>query len=415
MGPETPCVRGTAPTDDRVLNRVDAFLVAPRDVTTSEPRVRTGALSPIRGILSPCCTRPRRGTGGFRLIFNQSRLLSIHTEATRRIATSAAGPTTPLEGDASKVLDRLTLINAGTPTALLLWRACENLRTNGTSVKVRNIDIDFSTANIFWTPETPEFAQFWNATSTFLPYLEPFLNQAVREGMGTLSSDGSDDQLRDDCRIFMAQEGQHYRNHEKFNKKLRESGYPQLSDREAVMKADYDRYQEKKSLRFRLAYAEGFETLGPILACYFLEAARELQDPTVDDPTADLWRWHLAEEYEHRHVCNYLFHRLYPPHWYRVFGIVYAGRHMLTYMFRTAAYLLREDRRAGQINDPWRSRLRLVGVGGRMLSYALPRLFKSALPSYDPIKIPPPARSMDVLERAETLWPRKRGKPTNPA
>lgn len=276
-------------------------------------------------------------------------------------------------------------------------------------LKIRNIDIDFSTAKILWTPETPEFAQFWNATSTFLPYLEPFLNAAVRKGMGTLSNDECDRQLRDDCRIFMAQEGLHYRNHEKFNKKLRESGYPELASREAVIKADYDGYMEKRGLKFCLAYAEGFETLGPILACYFLEAARELQDPRVDDPTADLWRWHLAEEYEHRHVCNYLFHRLYPGYWYRLYGMAYAGRHMLSYMLRTALYLINEDYRTGRITDPWRSRLRLIGVCGRMLGYAIPRWIKSAHPNYDPIDIPPPARSMEVLERTELQWQRKRG------
>ncbi|KQH79094.1 hypothetical protein AO501_01555 [Mycobacterium gordonae] len=275
-------------------------------------------------------------------------------------------------------------------------------------MKVRNIDIDFSTAEIFWTPETPEFAQFWNATSSFLPYLEPFLNRVVREGMDKLDEDESDRQLRADCRIFMAQEGQHYRNHEKFNSKLRNSGYPDLSDREALMKADYADYEENKDFKFRLGYAEGFETLGPILACYFLEAARELQDPRVDDPTADLWRWHLAEEYEHRHVCNYLFHRLVPSYWYRLYGMAYAGQHMLSYMIRTAIYLIREDHRTGRISDPWRSGLRLAGVCGRMLRYAIPRFIKSAHPRYDPMDIPPPARSMEVLERTETLWARKR-------
>lgn len=276
-------------------------------------------------------------------------------------------------------------------------------------MKVRNIDIDFSTAEVFWTPGTPEFAQFWNATSSYLPYLEPFLNKVVREGMNRLTGD-DDEQLRGDCRIFMAQEGQHYRNHEKFNNKLKESGYPDLDAREGVMKADYERYLQEKDLKFLLGYAEGFETLGPILACYFLESARELQGPDIDDPTVDLWRWHLAEEYEHRHVCNYLFHRLYPVYLYRLYGIAYAGSHMFTYMIRTALYLLREDYRTGRISDPWRSRLRLAGVGARMLTYVVPRVIKSMRPSYDPMLIPPPEHSMEVLARAEELWPRRRGK-----
>ncbi|MGQ0503298.1 MAG: metal-dependent hydrolase [Panacagrimonas sp.] len=272
-------------------------------------------------------------------------------------------------------------------------------------MKIREIDIDFSKAKINWTPKVPEFAQFWNATSTFLPYLEPFLNKAVREGMNRLPE--REARLRDDCRIFIAQEGRHYRNHEKFNQKLRESGYPELIERESAMKADYEHYWAQRDLKYCIGYAEGFETLGPILACYFLEGSRELDDPEVDDPTLDLWRWHLAEEYEHRHVCNYLFHRLYSGYWYRLYGIVYAGRHMLTYMIRTALYMIDEDRRAGRISDPWNSRLRFAGVLLRMFAYAIPRLVKSLHPSYDPADIPPPKRSMEILEKAERLWTRK--------
>lgn len=271
-------------------------------------------------------------------------------------------------------------------------------------MKVREIDIDFSAAKIYWTPEDPEFAQFWNAASTFLPYLEPFLNKAVREGARQLPE--SEAQLREDCRIFIAQEGRHYRNHAKFNQLLRDSGYPKLAAREAVMKADYERYWKQRGLKYCLGYAEGFETLGPIIACFFLEGARELSKPSVDDPTADLWRWHLAEEYEHRHVCNYLFHRLGHSYWYRLYGIAYAGRHMLRYMVFTALYLLREDYRSGRIRHRWRSRLRMAGVLARLFAYLIPRLLRSLGRQYDPIDLPEPKRSMEVLAEVEARWTR---------
>lgn len=271
-------------------------------------------------------------------------------------------------------------------------------------MKVREIDIDFSQAKIFWTPEDPEFAQFWNGASTFLPYLEPFLNKAVREG--ALQLPESEAPLKEDCRIFIAQEGRHYRNHAKFNQLLREAGYPELAAREAVMKADYERYWKEKGLKYCLGYAEGFETLGPIIACFFLEGARELRNPNIDDPTADLWRWHLAEEYEHRHVCNYLFHRLGHSYWYRLYGVAYAGRHMLSYMIGTALYLLREDYKAGRIKQPWRSRLRMAGMLTRLFAYLIPRLIRSLSPRYEPMDMPEPARSMEVLAEAERKWTR---------
>ena len=269
-------------------------------------------------------------------------------------------------------------------------------------MKVREIDIDFSEAKLHWTPEDPEFALFWNATSTFLPYLEPFLNRTVRAAIDLLPEDAT--QLRDDCKTFIAQEGRHYRNHEKLNEFLRRSGYPDLARREAGMKADYKRYHETKGHKYCMGYAEGFETLGPIIACFFLEAARELEKASVDDPTADLWRWHLAEEYEHRHVANYAFHSVYKSYWYRLWGICYSAPHMLGYMLGTGLYMIREDRRTGRIKDPWRSRVRFASMVLRLFAYLLPRVVKSLHPKYDPMDIPPPARCMEVLEHAETRW-----------
>lgn len=269
-------------------------------------------------------------------------------------------------------------------------------------MKVREVAIDFSEAKIFWTPQDPEFAQFWNATSTFLPYLEPFLNKAVRSAMNQLGEDETE--LRAECKIFIGQEGRHYKNHANFNKKLRENGYPDLARREERMANDYKRFWKEKSHLYCLGYTEGFETLGPILACFFLEGARELDQADVDDPTAALWRWHLAEEYEHRCVANYLFHRLYPGYWKRLYGISYSVPHMLVYMIRTGLYLIREDRKAGRIQDPWRSRGRFIRVMWRLFAYAIPRFVKALRPSYDPYHIPPPARSMEVLAHAEERW-----------
>ena len=277
-------------------------------------------------------------------------------------------------------------------------------------MKIRDLDIDFAQAKIFWAPEDPEFSQFWNGASSFLPYLEPFLNKTVREGANRLPADQST--LREDCRIFIAQEGRHYRNHAKFNALLRESGYPQLAAREARMKADYEGFW-KKGLKYSLGYAEGFETLGPIIACFFLEGARELQKSSVDDPTADLWRWHFAEEYEHRHVCNYLFHQTFPgAYWYRLYGICYAGRHMLSYMISTALVLLEQDYKAGRIKTPWRSRLRTFGMLGRLFLFIIPRLLNCLGPRYDPIHLPVPKRCMEVLAEAEAKW--ARDKPSAP-
>jgi uncharacterized protein len=271
-------------------------------------------------------------------------------------------------------------------------------------MKVRHIQIDYTDSELHWTPDTPEFAQFWNASSTYLPYLEPFLNRTVRAGIEMLEDNEENAELINDCKIFIQQETRHFKNHARYNAKLRASGYPELAQREKKMQADYKGFAETRSHKFCLAYTEGFETLGLIVACYFLEGAKELESPSVCDPTLDLWRWHLAEEYEHRHVAFKLFHKLYGSYWYRLFGIVYAGPHMLNYMFKTAFYIISEDRKSGKIADPWKSRLRMLGVSFRMAKYIVPRLLKTFHPSYDPLNAAEPRESMKVLAQAEEKW-----------
>lgn len=136
-----------------------------------------------------------------------------------------------------------------------------------------------------------------------------------------------------------------------------------------------------------MGYKEGFETLGPIIACFFLEAARELDKALVDDPTAELWRWHLAEECEHRHVANDPVHALSQSCWSRLWGI--------GYMVRTGWCVVKEHWKSGRIKDPWRSRLRLAGMS------------LSLHPKYDPMNLPEPRRAMAVPAHAEARWPRR--------
>lgn len=272
-------------------------------------------------------------------------------------------------------------------------------------MKARKIRIDFSNAKILWAPEAPEFAHFWNATSSLLPYLEPFLNRTVRACMDALPADR--EELRRDCKIFIAQESSHYRNHARFNELLRAGGYPELEAREQKLKADYETYWKERSQSYCLRYAEGFETTAPILSCFFLEGAREMRNPSIDDPTVDLWRWHLCEEYEHRHVCFHLHEALHKSYWLRLWGLCYASAHMLNYMIGTALYLINEDRKAGRIPDPWKSRLRFASVMLRTFAYTIPRLIRAAAPGYDPINIPPPPGYQAVLDDAEIRWGEK--------
>jgi uncharacterized protein len=174
-------------------------------------------------------------------------------------------------------------------------------------MKVRIPKMDFSQIPVHWAPN-PEFAQSYNAFSTVPAHIEPFLVKVMIAAKKVL--DPKHAQLHREMEVFIKQEVQHCKLHLAFNKHLVDSGYAVMLPIEAEYKADYDDYLKARSLRFNIAYAEGFESMGCAAAQVFFEDLDEFLDG-ADDRAADLWRWHLAEEFEHREVCFQLYKALY--------------------------------------------------------------------------------------------------------
>jgi predicted metal-dependent hydrolase len=266
-------------------------------------------------------------------------------------------------------------------------------------MKVRKVEIDFSDAKVHWVESQPEYSQLFNAISTAVPYLEPFLIKTVRECQPKLTSE----ELRRDVDLFIAQEARHFKLHGRFNRLVRDAGYPIKADEEGI-KADYERFWKDKGLKFSLAYSEGFETFGPILCGFFFEGVPDLMSDW-DEPTVYLYLWHLAEEYEHRCVCNYMYKELYGGYWYRIYGMWFAMAHLFGYTLRLGKKLIAVDLERGLITGRWRSKARYYRILGRLFAYMLPRvLFICHRPSYDPGTLPPPANVMAFLAEASNRY-----------
>ncbi|HYH50140.1 MAG TPA: metal-dependent hydrolase [Acidimicrobiia bacterium] len=275
-------------------------------------------------------------------------------------------------------------------------------------MEARKVDLDFSAAQVYWNPAEPEYCQLLNAISTLLPDLEPLLIKAVRAAQEKLPADIPAD-FRRDLRLFVAQEGRHYRMHKRFNDMLVAQGYDWLPVEQQRLAADFDRFFHEKGVKFSLAYSEGFETFGPLVSMFFFEEAGVLM-ADWDEPTTYLWLWHFAEEYEHRSVCNHLYHRVYGGsvyggYWYRIYGLWYATIHLFAYSFRVALRLLATDRRTGRL-PRWRfSRLRFARLLLRFARYMLPKMVLGCMrPGYDPATIPPPRHSLAFLEAASQRY-----------
>lgn len=277
---------------------------------------------------------------------------------------------------------------------------------------VRLPKIDYSNVRPHWAP-CAEFAHDRNATSTIPSQVEPYLIQVMRRAKAELPA--SETALHREIDLFIGQEGAHFRQHNLFNRRIREH-YPKLADFEAELKADLEGFLTKRSLKFNIAYAEGFETLGPPSAMIWFEKSEQWIAGADEAPVA-LWKWHMAEEYEHRDFRHRLLHALYARSpwgrfvngWlYRLYGVWTAATHLGRYSKRARAYLLETDRASMDAAGVDASKRRMKAVDAFTRRHMLPALFRALSPFHDPERWPKP-RGLDAylarFERGGDLGP----------
>ena len=188
-----------------------------------------------------------------------------------------------------------------------------------------------------------------NAGNIIPAYIEPFLIKVLRRSKQLLDPI-KDAELIADIDIFNKQEGQHLKMHAGMMRVLHDHGYEGSKAIEKEYDADYDRFLEEKSLPWLLAYCEGFEAFGSTTAEKWVDDVVPDRLENADPQVVELFRWHLAEEYEHRTVCNWVYRRLgssggpVVAYFRRLYGVFYAAKHMLGYSSKLEAYLLSVDR-----------------------------------------------------------------------
>lgn len=270
------------------------------------------------------------------------------------------------------------------------------------TVKVRFPKFDFSQIRAHWAPNK-EFAQSFNASSLIPAYVEPYLLKVMK--MAQTKIDPSNTRLIGEIDIFCKQEMQHMKHHIAYNKVLRAQGYEGLKPLEDKIQADYDDWLKNKSLRFNLAYCEGFESMSASACEAWFEHYGDLLE-NADPVVSDMWRWHLAEEFEHRTVCWDVYHELsglnpVSRYFYRIYGYIYAIKHLGTFGKAATAYLLAKDRETMTPQEVEASIERHKAVGQRIRKSALPMLLKVFSPFYEPAKRRDPIGQREFLEEFE--------------
>lgn len=256
-----------------------------------------------------------------------------------------------------------------------------NVERHDQPIIVRAIPFAFDEAiDPVWHPARPEWSHMANGASLAMPYLEPFLIKTVKEALKLASNQA----LKADVHGFIAQEGQHYQNHRRYNEILKRS-YPDLAEVEDEMERDYRRLQSR-SLRWRLAYAAGFETMTMGLTEWLIRQRGDLFK-NANASVASLILWHMVEETEHKNVAFDLYDDVYGRYWPRLWGLLIASWHVAMCSRNAYVRMLKRD----GLWQQWQSRLRLYRMVGRFALHTSPAMLRSLLPGYHPAKVKDPA------------------------
>ncbi len=200
-------------------------------------------------------------------------------------------------------------------------------------IRIMGFDIDPELV----TEALPQAFPIYGLSMT-LPYLEPYLIRTMRESLKHCT----DESVAREVKQFIGQEAQHYKQHAVLNNLIREIS-PEMEGLKALeqrLESDYQTFTNTKSLKFNLAYAEGFEaaTFAGARQIFELEAWSRFSALEGSD-LLKLFKWHVLEEVEHRKVTFNIYDHLYGDYWYRARVGAYGQYHFFKYVFLFSKFI----------------------------------------------------------------------------
>jgi uncharacterized protein len=232
-----------------------------------------------------------------------------------------------------------------------------------------------------WHPDEPALSQLINGTSILLPYMEPFIIDAIRDTSKLIT----DPALQQEAKAWIGQEAQHFMQHRRFNEVLIAKGYPQLREREKEIEQEYEDLR-KRSLKYQVAYTAGFETLA-LATAHAMIADRAHLLRGADPAVASMWLWHLVEEIEHKNVAFDVYQHVYGDYWYRVYGMFAALLHLFQMVRGSYMVLLTADGLWGK----WKTHWAIKKFAFRFFTSSMPGILRHALPWHRPSHVADPA------------------------
>ena len=162
------------------------------------------------------------------------------------------------------------------------------------TITVRDERFNRGTAPRRWWAGEPFGTAWHNALSATFPRGEAFFIEAVKA-----HRDGADPRLEAEIRAFVKQEINHTREHIAFNRLAEDAGYD-IAAIDVRVKELLELTRGRPAIA-NLAVTMALEHYTAMMAAEFLANPHHFKD--ADPEVRDMWRWHAAEEIEHKGVA----------------------------------------------------------------------------------------------------------------
>ena len=256
---------------------------------------------------------------------------------------------------------------------------------NSPQLTVRKLEIDIETGfDRHWHGGDAFLSQYYNALSMSFPVGEQSFIDAVRDCAKQLPDTTEYAALRATVAQFIGQEATHRRIHALYNGHLEKQGLVNRWEHWGTKRLDFARQQNIKPIHM-LAVTAAFEHCTAVFADGTLRYDSWFAG--ADEKMATLWRWHAAEETEHKAVAFDVYQAIGGNYVWRIRWYLYV---LVLFSYDTARQTtlnLWHDGSLFQASTWWGAAKFLIGKNGFVWRCTIPLLayFKRGFhPNDDP-------------------------------
>jgi predicted metal-dependent hydrolase len=232
----------------------------------------------------------------------------------------------------------------------------------GVQIKPRNRSHDIATAlEGEWLDNNAFLTAVFNGMSISFPAGEKFFIDSVRHYRDQVT----DPVLKEHIKGFCGQEGFHRREHQRYNEALCNARGYDLVELETKLTKRLAWAQKNLSPLSNLAITVAIEHFTAVLAELLLKPDSIMNK--ADPAMRELWRWHAAEEMEHKSVAFDVYKAVGGPESLRVSVMKRATFFITLELTRALFYILRKDGQLFNFNL-WRTGL--AGLFGKQGAFS---------------------------------------------